>query len=86
MYLTKYNYHRLLRTAVVVAPNMFDYAQVSNREWAMIGDLSVKELNTLECDLLYALRFECNVTRKEYELCCTFLEDHDHAMMPHISI
>jgi hypothetical protein len=76
-YLTKYNYQRLLLTAVMVASKMFDDDHVSNREWAMIGDLSVKELNKLELDLLYALRFECNVTREEYELCCKLLEDHD---------
>ena len=75
IYLTKFNYQRLVLTAVMIASKMFDDESVANRQWALAGDLSVTKLNRLELDLLFALQFECNITREEYELSRRLLQD-----------
>ena len=73
--LTAYNYQRFLLTAVMVASKTYDDFYASNKQWALVGDLEVKEINALELDLLFSLKFHCTVTREEYDESRTAIED-----------
>ena len=73
--LTAYNYQRFLLTAVMVASKTYDDFYASNKQWALVGDLKLKELNALELDLLFSLKFHCTVTREEYDESRTAIED-----------
>lgn len=76
MRLTSFNTQRYLLTAIMLASKTFDDYYVSNKQWALVGDLDVKEMNTLELDMLFALSFSMGVTREEYDLCSWALDDH----------
>ena len=71
--LTTTNVQRLLLTAVMLACKFFDEPVVRNKQWGLIGDLKVAEMNELELDMLWALKFSLNVTRDEYDRCCKIL-------------
>jgi hypothetical protein len=73
--LTPYNYQRFLLTAVMVASKTYDDFYASNKQWALVGDIELKELNALELDLLFSLKFHCTVTREEYDESRTAIED-----------
>ena len=65
--LTSLNIQRLLLTATMLASKTHDDYFASNRQWALVGDLPLKELNELELDMLFHLRFTLAVTREEYD-------------------
>jgi hypothetical protein len=65
--LTSLNIQRLLLTATMLASKTHDDYFASNRQWALVGDLPLKELNELELDMLFHLRFTLVVTREEYD-------------------
>ena len=60
------NCQRLLLCANMLASKFFDDHYVSNKQWAMVGDLKTAELNLLEVEMLTALAFDLNVTREDY--------------------
>jgi len=61
-----FNIQRLLLTAVMLASKYLDDLYCSNKQWALIGDISTQELNALELHLLSLLRFSASVSREEY--------------------
>ena len=77
--LTTTNVQRLLLTAVMLACKFFDEPVVRNKQWGLIGDLKVAEMNELELDMLWALKFSLHVTRDEYDRWCKLLVGLDPA-------
>ena len=75
--LTSHSTQRLLLTAVMLACKFLDEPVVKNRQWGLIGDLSVTEMNELELDFLWALKFSLNITRDEYDQCRATLIELD---------
>ena len=65
--LTSGNMQRLLLTSVMVAAMFLDDLYYSNKHWAQIGGLDLKELNKLELKLLFQLEFSVGITREEYQ-------------------
>ena len=77
--LTSFNIQRLLLTATMLASKVHDDYFASNKQWALVGDLPLKELNELELDMLFHLRFSLTVTREEYSHRRNELEQLDPA-------
>ena len=75
--LSSYNIQRLLLTALMLASKFLDEPHCSNKQWALVGDLSVKEMNSLELEMLWLLKFSLNVSREEYDQCFQVLEALD---------
>ena len=65
--LTYYNCQRLLLCANMIASKYFDDYFMSNQQWARVGDLTTKEMNALELDMLFALDFDLFISRETYE-------------------
>ena len=57
------------------AAKFLDDHYASNKQWALVGDLSTRELNTLELAMLSALDFQLFVTREEYNTSVRMLWD-----------
>ena len=72
--LTSYNIQRLLLTALMLASKFLDEPHASNKQWALVGDLSVQEMNSLELEMLWLLKFSLNISRDEYDECLRSLE------------
>ena len=75
--LSSFNIQRLLLTALMLASKFLDEPHCSNKQWALVGDLSVKEMNSLEWEMLWRLKFSLNVSREEYDECFQALEALD---------
>ena len=56
-------------TAMMIAHKFLDEPVCSNKQWSLVGDLTVKEMNSLELHMLWTLQFDCNVSRAEYDAC-----------------
>jgi hypothetical protein len=82
--LTSYNIQRLLLTATLLANKMYDEPFDSNKQWAAIGDLTNQEMNALELEMLFALKFSLVVSREEYDQCHEALLLIDQAYHPRI--
>jgi hypothetical protein len=80
--LTSYNIQRLLLTAVMLACKMYDEPFVNNKQWAAIGDVSVQEMNALELELLFHLKFSLVISREEYDKCQVALFEIEQAYYP----
>jgi excinuclease UvrABC ATPase subunit len=65
--LTSNNLQRLLLTSVMVAAKFLDDMYYSNKHWAQIGGLSLKDVNSLEMIFLFRLNFDLQMTRETYE-------------------
>ena len=65
--LTSYNIQRLLLTALMLASKFLDEPHASNRQWALVGDLPVQEMNSMELEMLWLLKFSLNISRDEYD-------------------
>ena len=65
--LTSGNMQRLLLTSVMLAAKYLDDLYYSNKHWAQIGGLELRELNTLELQLLFQLSFNMCVNRDQYQ-------------------
>ena len=65
--LTPLNTQRLLLTASMLASKVHDDYFASNRQWALVGDLDLQELNQLELDMLWQLQFSLTVSREEFD-------------------
>ncbi|CAN6236982.1 unnamed protein product [Urochloa humidicola] len=71
-----YSVHRLLITAVMVAAKFMDDKHYNNAYFARVGGVEVAEMNGLELELLFALRFRLNVTPDTFARYCAALEGH----------
>jgi len=67
--LTSHNLQRLLLTALLLASKFLDEPYVSNKQWALVGDLSTKEMNALELEMLWCLKISLSMSREEYDTC-----------------
>ena len=77
--LTSFNMQRLFLTAMMLAHKYLDEPTVSNRQWSLIGELSVKEMNSHELRMLWDLKFSLGVSRAEYDECRAAVESLDPA-------
>jgi len=66
-FLTTETYQRLVLTAVMLASKFLDDYYNSNKHWAQIGGISVRELNALEADMLQNLGWDLAIQREEYD-------------------
>ena len=48
-------------------------------QWALVGDLSIQEMNALEMEMLWKLKFSLYISREEYDDCLDALKSVDHA-------
>jgi len=69
MRLTSYNIQRLLLAAMMVASKFLDEPTASNKQWGLVGDLTVAEMNALELEMLWSLKFSLGVSVEEYDEC-----------------
>ncbi|KAL6888580.1 hypothetical protein ACP4OV_009606 [Aristida adscensionis] len=69
-----YSVHRLLITSVMVAAKFMDDIHYNNAYFARVGGVEVPEMNGLELELLFALRFRLNVTPDTFARYCAALE------------
>ena len=84
VHITSFNSQRMLLVAVMLASKTYDDNFVSNKQWALVGDLELQELNSLEIDLLFALSFSMNVTREEYDTCREAVLNLDPAKVAYV--
>ena len=63
---------------------MYDEPFDSNKQWAAIGELSNQEMNALELELLFAVKFSLVISREEYDQCHEALLQIDQAYHPRI--
>jgi len=64
---TSYNVHRLVLTSVLVAAKFYDDIHFKNSYYAMVGGISIKEINRLEVLFLHELKFDLRVGKKLYD-------------------
>ncbi|KAF0911585.1 hypothetical protein E2562_011207 [Oryza meyeriana var. granulata] len=69
-----YSVHRLLIASVMVAAKFMDDIHYNNAYFARVGGVEVAEMNGLELELLFALRFRLNVTPATFATYCAALE------------
>ncbi|XP_037450431.1 cyclin-P4-1-like [Triticum dicoccoides] len=69
-----YSVHRLLITSVMVAAKFMDDIHYNNAYFARVGGVEVREMNGLELEFLFALRFRLNVTPDDFASYCAALE------------
>ncbi|KAH7434866.1 hypothetical protein KP509_06G038700 [Ceratopteris richardii] len=72
--LVRINVHRLLLTSIMVATKFLDDVHFNNAFYAKVGGISVLELNYLEVDFLFRLKFRLHVTSMTYQGYCSHLE------------
>mmetsp|Transcript_42611 Transcript_42611/g.106587 ORF Transcript_42611/g.106587 Transcript_42611/m.106587 type:complete len:362 (-) Transcript_42611:214-1299(-) len=65
--LTSATYQRLVVTAIMVAAKFLDDYYHSNKHWALIAGLPIKELNELEVNFLDQLGYKLHIQREEYD-------------------
>ncbi|KAM3309943.1 hypothetical protein ACQJBY_030942 [Aegilops geniculata] len=69
-----YSVHRLLITSVMVAAKFMDDIHYNNAYFARVGGVELREMNGLELEFLFALRFRLNVTPDDFASYCAALE------------
>uniref|UniRef100_A0ACD5Z2T9 Uncharacterized protein n=1 Tax=Avena sativa TaxID=4498 RepID=A0ACD5Z2T9_AVESA len=69
-----YSVHRLLITSVMVAAKFMDDIHYNNAYFARVGGVDVSEMNGLELEFLFVLRFRLNVTPDDFASYCATLE------------
>jgi len=62
-----HNVHRLLITSVMLAAKFFDDQYFNNSYFGEIGGVSCKEINLLEIDFLFMIKFNLHVGTELYE-------------------
>ena len=71
------------QTAMMIAHKFLDEPVCSNKQWSLVGDLTVKEMNSLELHMLWTLQFDCNVSRAEFDACQAALGALDASLPEH---
>jgi len=65
--LNSHNVHRLLITSVMLAAKFFDDQYFNNAYFGEVGGVSCKEINLLEIDFLFMIKFNFHVEAEIYE-------------------
>ena len=60
--LTSFNIQRMFLTAMMIAHKFLDEPVCSNKQWSLVGDLTVKDMNNLELHMLWSQCGRCNST------------------------
>ncbi|XP_039141734.1 LOW QUALITY PROTEIN: cyclin-U2-1-like [Dioscorea cayenensis subsp. rotundata] len=68
------NVHPLLITAIMVASKFVEDLNYRNSYFAKVGGLTTEEMNRLEIDFLFMMRFKLHVNVSVYESYCMHLE------------
>jgi hypothetical protein len=68
--------HRLLFTSLIVACKFWDDAFFSNKFYAQVGGIPLKEVNEMEADLLFTLEFQLGVNDIEFTQYLSHLNHH----------
>ncbi|KAK4414647.1 Cyclin-U2-2 [Sesamum alatum] len=68
------NVHRLLITTIMVASKYVEDMNYRNSYFARVGGLTTKELNKLEVEFLFLMKFKLHVNVSVYESYCSHLE------------
>ncbi|CAD5175763.1 cyclin-P2-1-like [Musa acuminata AAA Group] len=68
------NAHRLLITTIMVASKFVEDLNYCNSYFAKVGGLSARELNSLELDFLFLMKFKLHVSVSVFESYCSHLE------------
>eukprot|EP00281_Chroomonas_sp_CCMP1168_P028802 CAMPEP_0206242060 /NCGR_PEP_ID=MMETSP0047_2-20121206/16848_1 /ASSEMBLY_ACC=CAM_ASM_000192 /TAXON_ID=195065 /ORGANISM="Chroomonas mesostigmatica_cf, Strain CCMP1168" /LENGTH=282 /DNA_ID=CAMNT_0053667039 /DNA_START=75 /DNA_END=920 /DNA_ORIENTATION=+ len=79
MRLTSSNLLRLLLVAIMEATKFWEDFYYDNVHWAKIAGITLKELNLLELDFLFAITFEMGVTIDQYKTFLTAMTGLDEA-------
>ncbi len=53
-----------------------------SHQFALAGDITLKEMNTLELNMLWSIKFSLNVSRQAYDECVDVLIDLDNNVRP----
>jgi len=67
MRVTSINMHRLLLTATMVACKLFDETFYCNAYWARVGGVPSSEMNKLELEFLFMIKFDLHRTKEQYD-------------------
>ncbi|CAJ1960876.1 unnamed protein product [Sphenostylis stenocarpa] len=73
-YLTSFNAHRLLITGVMIAAKFLDDKYYSNSYFARVGGVSTEEMNRMEIEFLFNLKFRLFVTKELFLKYCEKLD------------
>ncbi|XP_020586229.1 cyclin-P4-1-like [Phalaenopsis equestris] len=79
-----FNVHRILITAVLTSVKFMEDRCYNNAYFARVGGVSLHEMNYLEVDFLFGLRFKLNVTRDMFNSYCSYLEREKNLTNPKI--
>ncbi|KAL0913812.1 hypothetical protein M5K25_017301 [Dendrobium thyrsiflorum] len=71
--LDSFNVHRFLITAILTSVKFMDERCYDNTHFANVGGISVSEMNELEINFLFGLRFNLHVDPISYNGYCSFL-------------
>ncbi|XP_038900591.1 cyclin-U4-1-like [Benincasa hispida] len=69
-----FNVHRLLITSVLLSAKFLDDLYYNNAYYAKVGGISTMEMNLLELDFLFGLRFQLNVSPNTFHIYCSYLQ------------
>jgi|UPI00048F0ADA hypothetical protein len=72
--LSEFSVHRLLLAACVVSAKVVDDKHLSNKNFSLVGGVSLEELNHLEVTLCLLMDFKLNVPHSIYEKYVTTIE------------
>ena len=65
--------HRIIITSIMIGAKFYDEPVISNAYFAYVGDISCKEINILEIEFLFRIRFDLSVQINLYNAYNTFL-------------
>ncbi|XP_075644076.1 cyclin-U2-2-like [Castanea sativa] len=68
------NVHRLLVTTIMVASKYVEDMNYRNSYFARVGGLTTEELNTMELEFLFLMKFKLHVNVSVFESYCSHLE------------
>eukprot|EP00792_Barthelona_sp_PAP020_P004599 TRINITY_DN222_c0_g1_i1.p1 TRINITY_DN222_c0_g1~~TRINITY_DN222_c0_g1_i1.p1 ORF type:complete len:207 (+),score=44.57 TRINITY_DN222_c0_g1_i1:85-621(+) len=75
MLISIHSFHRLFLTAVVLAAKYFDDKFFTNRYYSRVGGVKMAELNKLEIEFLFKLKFTLQISTEEFEDYCRMVDE-----------
>jgi len=66
LFINAHTIHRLFLTSLLLAAKYCDDVFFNNKHYSRIGGISCKEMNALELEFLFRIKFECNVSAAEF--------------------
>ncbi|GAM28488.1 hypothetical protein SAMD00019534_116640, partial [Acytostelium subglobosum LB1] len=81
-----YNIHRILITGILVAAKYLDDIFYNNHFYSQVGGVSVKEINSLELDLLKLLSFDVGTDFQTYIEYSSAMEMYSQRIQQHLCV